>query len=87
MASLAAQERRFALSLLAPALVVLLLTTTVPLVYLAWSSLSRIDLSMPWISGFAGVGNYEKMGDDPRFWNSLALTGIYTASTATCGSR
>ena len=81
MASLAAQERRFALSLLAPALVVLLLTTTVPLVYLAWSSLSRIDLSMPWISGFAGVGNYEKMGDDPRFWNSLALTGIYTAST------
>src|SRR6185312_12619511 len=33
------------------------------------------------LSGFAGLGNYEKMGSDPRFWNSLALTGIYTAST------
>ena len=81
MVSLAAQERRFALALLAPALVVLLLTTTAPLVYLAWNSLQRLDLAMPWLSGFAGVGNYAKMGSDPRFWNSLVLTGIYTAST------
>ena len=29
---------------------------------------------MPWLSGFAGVDNYAKMGSDPRFWNSLALT-------------
>jgi multiple sugar transport system permease protein len=36
-ASLARQERRFALALLAPALLVLLLTTTVPLVY-RWST-------------------------------------------------
>ena len=81
MTSLAAQERRFALSLLAPALVVLLLTTSVPLVYLAWTSLQRIDLAMPWMSGFAGLGNYAKMGGDPRFWSSLSLTAIYTAST------
>ncbi|MCC6773970.1 MAG: sugar ABC transporter permease, partial [Gemmatimonadaceae bacterium] len=75
--SLAAQERRFALALLAPALVVLLLTTTVPLVYLAWTSLMRLDLAMPYLSGFAGLDNYAKMGSDPRFWNSLVLTGIY----------
>ena len=31
--------------------------------------------------GFAGVDNYVKMGSDPRFWNSLVLTAIYTAST------
>ena len=79
--TLEAQERRFALALLGPAVVVLLLTTTAPLVYLAWSSLMRIDLAMPWLSGFAGLGNYAKMGDDPRFWSSLALTGIYTGST------
>jgi len=60
---------------------VLVLTTTAPLVYLAWNSLMRLDLAMPWLSGFAGLGNYEKMGGDPRFWNSLVLTGIYTAST------
>ena len=79
--SLARQERRFALALLAPSLLVLLLTTTVPLVYLAWTGLNRIDLSMPWLSGFVGLDNFGKMGDDPRFWNSLWLTVVYTAST------
>ena len=79
--SLARQERRFALKLLAPALLVLLLTTTVPLVYLAWTAVNRIDLSMPWLTGFVGAGNFGKMGGDPRFWNSLWLTVVYTAST------
>ena len=64
--SLARQERRFALALFAPAFLVLLLTTTAPLVYLAWTSLHRIDLGMPWLSGFAGLGNYVKMGEDPE---------------------
>src|SRR3954463_14013804 len=75
------QERRFALALLAPALAVLLLTTTAPLVYLGWNSLHRLDLGIPWVLGFAGLDNYAKMGSDPRFWNSLLLTGIYTGST------
>jgi multiple sugar transport system permease protein len=79
--TLVQQERRFALALFLPALVVLLVTTTAPLVYLAWTSLMRIDLSMPFLSGFAGADNYAKMGGDPRFWSSLVLTVIYTAST------
>lgn len=79
--SFEAQERRFALALVAPALVLLLVTTTAPLVYLLWTSLHRLDLGMPWLSGFAGLGNYAKMGSDPRFWNSLGLTAIYTTST------
>lgn len=81
VSTLAAQERRFALALFLPALLVLVLTTTAPLVYLAWTSLMRIDLAMPWLSGFAGAGNYQKMLADPRFWNSLVLTVIYTATT------
>jgi len=79
--TLESRERRFALSLLGPALVLLLLTTTAPLIYLVWTSLQRIDLGMPWLTGFAGLGNYLKMGDDPRFWNSLVLTFVYTGST------
>ena len=75
------QERRFALALFAPAFLLLLLTTTIPLVFLAWNSLQKLDMSMPWLTGFAGVGNYVKMGEDPRFWNSLWLTLVYTAST------
>jgi multiple sugar transport system permease protein len=65
--SLARRERRFALALLAPALAVLLVTTTAPLFYLAWNSLNRIDLGMPWLSGFVGAQNFAKMGQDPRF--------------------
>jgi len=75
------QERRFALALLAPAVVILVLTTTAPLVYLLWTSLNRIDLSMPWLSGFAGLDNFARMTGDPRFWSSLGLTLIYTVST------
>jgi multiple sugar transport system permease protein len=79
--SVEVQERRFALVLFVPALLLLLLTTTAPLVYLVWTSLFRLDLGMPWLSGFAGLGNYLKMGSDPRFWNSLLLTLVYTSST------
>jgi multiple sugar transport system permease protein len=36
---------------------------------------------MPYLSGFVGLGNYLSMGHDPRFWNSLWLTFVYTSST------
>ena len=75
------RERRFALQLAAPALIALVVSTTAPLVYLLWTSLMRIDLAMPFLSGFAGADNYVKMGADPRFWNSLWLTLLYTTST------
>ena len=74
-------ERRFALALFLPALVLLVATTTLPLVYLVWASLQRIDLSMPWLTGFAGLENYAKLGGDARFWHSLGLTFIYTGAT------
>jgi multiple sugar transport system permease protein len=78
---MAVREQRFALALFLPAFLVLLLTTTALLIYLVWTSLWRIDLSMPWLSGFAGAENYAKMLGDPRFWHSLVLTAIYTGST------
>ena len=34
-----------------PAFLVLLVTTTVPLIYLAWTSVNRVDLTSPWIKG------------------------------------
>ena len=77
----AQQERRFALLLFLPALLLLLLITTTPLIFLAWNSLQKLNMSMPWLSGFAGIDNYLNMNSDPRFWSSLLLTFIYTAST------
>jgi multiple sugar transport system permease protein len=74
-------ERRFALALFLPALVLLVVTTTLPLLYLLWTSVQRIDLSMPWLTGFAGLENYAKLGGDRRFWSSLWLTFVYTGTT------
>lgn len=79
--ALARQERKFAWYLLGPSLLLLLITTTAPLVYLGWTSFFRLDMTMPWLSGFAGLDNYGKMVDDPRFMNSLWLTVVYTSST------
>ena len=81
MPTLESQERRFALALFFPALAVLLLITTAPLVYLGWNSLHRLDLGHAMAFGFGRLGQLAKMGSDPRFWNSLLLTVIYTGST------
>jgi len=74
-------ERWFAASLVAPGVLVLLLTTTAPLVYLIWTSLHQANLSMPWMSGFVGLDHYVQMLEDGRFWHSLRLTAIYTVTT------
>lgn len=78
---LARGERRFAVALFLPAFAALVLTTTFPLVYLVWSSLFRLDLTMPWLTGFTGAENYLRMLEDARFWDSLKLTAIYTGTT------
>ena len=69
------------MALFLPALLLLVVTTTLPLVYLVWTSLQRMDLSMPWLAGFAGLENYAKLGADTRFWSSLGLTFVYTGTT------
>lgn len=74
-------EEQFALSLMLPSLAVLVLTTTIPIIYLCWTSLQNINPSMAFMNGFAGIDNYVQMAGDDRFWNSLRLTVIYTFST------
>ncbi len=76
-----AGERRFALALTAPGVLVLVLTTTFPLLYLIWSSFQTINLAMPFLDGFAGIDNYVQMWGDARFWHAIRLTGIYTVTS------
>jgi multiple sugar transport system permease protein len=74
-------ERFFAALLVSPGILVLLVTTTAPLVYLLWTSLHQANLSMPWMNGFVGLDHYVHMLGDGRFWDSLRLTAIYTVTT------
>lgn len=75
------EERKFAVAMAAPAILVLLATTTFPLLYLLWNSFQKINLAMPFLDGYAGLGNYRTMASDPNFWHALKLTGIYTSTT------
>ncbi len=79
----ALSEQRFALGLAMPSLLVLAVTTTLPLCYLVWSSTQRINLGMSFMDGYAGIANYAAMTEDNRFWNSLVLTVEYTSATVT----
>jgi multiple sugar transport system permease protein len=74
-------EEHFALLLVAPALVILLVTTTFPLGYLIWNSFQSINLAMPFLDGFVGFDNYKQMLQDADFWHALRLTAIYTVGT------
>ncbi len=74
-------ERGFALLMISPGVLVLILTTTFPLAYLIWNSFFNLNLAMPWSNGFAGFDNYAKMMGDAQFWFALKLTAIYTISS------
>ena len=76
-----AGEQGFALLLVGPGVLTLVLTTTFPLAYLIWSSFQNINLAMPYLDGFAGLENYRTILGDGRFWHAMQLTGIYTVST------
>lgn len=76
-------ERRFALAMVAPGVLVLVITTTFPLLYLVWQSLNNINLSMPGMDRFIGVENYVRMWNDMRFWAAFGFTLIYTGATVT----
>jgi multiple sugar transport system permease protein len=74
-------ERRFAIALAAPAVLVLAVTTTFPLLYLLWQSLQNINLAMPGMDRFVGAENYVRMWEDRRFWGALGFTVVYTGVT------
>jgi multiple sugar transport system permease protein len=74
-------EQNFAVLLVGPALMVLLITTTFPICYLIWNSFQSINLAMPFMNGFVGFSNYSTMLHDADFWHALGLTAIYTVGT------
>ncbi len=76
-------ERGFALVMVGPAFLVLLVTTTFPLAYLIYNSFFSINLSMPFMNGFVGLANYHDMLADARFFEALKLSAIYTSVTVT----
>src|SRR5688572_7672819 len=72
---------RFALAMVAPAVLVLVATTTFPLLYLLWQSTQSTNLALPGMDRYIGAENFSRLWDDARFWSALGFTVIYTGST------
>ncbi|WP_428377929.1 carbohydrate ABC transporter permease [Lichenicoccus sp.] len=62
------------LPLIAPAVVILLIWSIVPLVMTLWYSFQHYNLVDPTQTGFAGFDNYQYLLTDPDFWSSLINT-------------
>jgi multiple sugar transport system permease protein len=74
-------ERRLALMLCAPAVVVMLLVTVYPIGYAIVLSVQRIDLRFPNESGFVGLDNYAAVLKSDLWWQDLFNTGFITVTT------
>jgi multiple sugar transport system permease protein len=57
----------------APAVIVLVVVTILPLLYLVATSFTPLDLTNPASLRWAGLTNYRQLADDGRFWNSVRV--------------
>lgn len=68
-------EARLAGLLVAPALILILLVTLVPIGATVWEALHGHDLRLPWLGRpFIGVANFVEAAQDPRFGAALVHT-------------
>lgn len=68
--------------MLAPALILILVTTIYPLLKSFWISLHTWDLKVSAEMGpFVGADNYIRAFSDEQFWNSVWITLIFTVCT------
>jgi multiple sugar transport system permease protein len=72
------RERGFRLALIAPSIFVLLLFGVFPLVYLIVVSVQNITMT-DLDRSFHGLLNYRMLATDPRLWDALLHTAIFTA--------
>lgn len=76
--SLDRRERRLALALVAPAMVVIAGVALVPVAATGWEALHRHDLRLPWLgSPFIGLGNFVEAAGDARFGAALLRTVLF----------
>ncbi|KUI14050.1 ABC transporter permease [Mycobacterium sp. GA-1285] len=76
-------ERRLALLLIAPAVVLMLAVTGYPIAYAVWLSLQRNNMAAPEDTEFIGLENYVTILTDQYWWTAFFVTlGITVVSVA-----
>lgn len=67
-------QRRLALLLVAPAVILMLAVTAYPIGYAVWLSLRRYNLATPEDTAFVGLTNYVTTLTDRYWWTAFAVT-------------
>ncbi len=76
-------ERRLALLLIAPAVLLMVAVTAYPIGYAFWLSLQRSNLAAPDDTAFVGLSNYATVLGDRYWWTALAVTTAITVVSVT----
>src|SRR5687768_18226241 len=71
-------ERRLAVLMLSPAMVVIALVAAYPIGYAIWLSLNEYSVRVPGLSRFAGVKNYTTALESEEFWDAFRTTFVFT---------
>ncbi|WP_343601415.1 sugar ABC transporter permease [Mycobacterium sp.] len=71
-------ERRLAVALIAPAVILMLAVTAYPIGYAVWLSVQRNNLAAPADTAFVGLANYHTILTDRLWWTALAVTSAIT---------
>lgn len=80
--SLEASDARLAWWFVLPALSAILLVALFPLAWTIWESFHVHDLRMPWRGRpFVAFANYAEALGDPRFWEAMGHTLLFTVSS------
>jgi multiple sugar transport system permease protein len=71
-------ERRLALAMLSPSMVVIALVAAYPIGYAVWLSLNEYSVRVPGLSRFAGFDNYAEAFGSSDFWAATWTTLLFT---------
>jgi multiple sugar transport system permease protein len=72
-------ERRLALAMLSPSMIVIALVAAYPIGYAIWLSLNEYSVRVPGLSRFAGFDNYTEAFASSEFWQAAFVTFLFTA--------
>ena len=77
-------ERRLAVRMVAPSMILIAAVAVYPIVYAVWLSLHEYSVRVPGLSRWAGslgLRNYTTALQDPVFWQAFRTTFIFTAAS------
>jgi multiple sugar transport system permease protein len=71
-------ERRLAIFMVTPSMVLIAIVAAWPIIYAVWLSLHEYSVRVAGLSRWSGLGNYSKALSNPDWWAALEHTLIFT---------